>query len=118
MGEQARRPQSLHRGTPQRQVHPAPMNADLGDRVAGGAAARLGVDELAEAVEEAALAILYALARQRLAHAERGQLAHGVRQERDADTELSHLGCALVHAARKAALMERERQGEPTDAAA
>jgi hypothetical protein len=81
-------------------------------------AARLGVDELAEAVEETALAVLDPLTRQRVAEAERRQLAHGVRQEGDADAERLHLGHALVHAAGEAALVERQREGQPSDPAA
>jgi hypothetical protein len=47
-------------------VQAAAVDADLGIVVAGELAARLGVDELAEAVEEAALAVLDALGEQRL----------------------------------------------------
>jgi hypothetical protein len=89
-----------------------------GIRVARGPPARLGVDELAKAVEEAALAVLDPLARQRLAEPERGQLTHGVGQQRDPDSQLLHLGRALVHSAGDAALVQREREGEPADAAA
>jgi hypothetical protein len=39
----------------------------------------------AEAVEEAAITVLDTLARQGIAEPERGQLAHGVRNQRDAD---------------------------------
>ena len=100
------------------QVHPAAMHADLGERIPREPAARLGVDELAEAVEEAALAVLDALARQRLGEAERGHLAHGMGQQGDADAQLLHLGRALVHPAGDPALVQREREGQPADAAA
>src|SRR6185295_9214550 len=111
--EDALRAEPRHRGVPQGQVQPAAMDPHLGDRVARGPAAWLGVDELAEAVEETALAVLYALARQRLAEAERGQLTHAVGQQRDAHAQLFHLRRALVHATGDATLVQGEREREP-----
>ena len=99
-------------------MHPAAVDADLGDRVARGPAARLSVDELAEAVEEAAIEVLDPLGRQCLSEAERGQLAHAVGQQRDPHAQLLHLRRALVHAAGDAALVQGEREREPADAAA
>ncbi len=99
-------------------VQPAAMDADLGKPVAAEFAARLLVDELAEAVEEAAFAVLDTGGEQFLVEAQRGKLAHGVRQQRDADAELLDLGRALVNASLDPALLEIERQRKPADAAA
>ena len=72
ISEDTGRAEPLHRGAPEGQMQPAAVDADLGDRVARGPAARLGVDELAEAIEEAAIAVLDPLGRQCLPEAERG----------------------------------------------
>ena len=72
----------------QDQVQPAAMDADFRIFVAGEFAARLLVDELAEAVEEAAFEVLDAGLEQLVAEAERGEFAHRMRQQRDADAEL------------------------------
>ena len=117
VGEEARGAEPGHRGVPQGEMQPATMEAHLRERIAREPAARLGVDELTEAVEEAALTVLDALSRQHVAEAERRHLAHGVRQESDADAQLLHLGRALVHTARKAALVEGKREGESPDSA-
>ena len=53
-----------------------------------------------------------------LPHGMRELTAHAVGQQGDAHAQLSHLGGALVDAAGDAALMQREREGEPADAAA
>ena len=46
------------------------------------------------------------------------ELAHGVRQEIDADAERMDLGRGLEHAARDAGLVAAQRQRQPADAAA
>jgi hypothetical protein len=53
-----------------------------------------------------------------LAEAERGELAHRVREQRDADSQLTHLRRALVDATGDAVLAQGKREGEPADAAA
>src|SRR4029434_5902394 len=99
-------------GPPQREMRAAAMDAHLGDRVACGPPPRLGIDELAKAVEEAAFAVLDALAGQRLAEAERAQLTHRVREQGDADAQLAHLRRALIHATGDAVLLQGKREGE------
>src|SRR5215510_10819197 len=106
--DEAIRAEPLHGSVPQRQVHATSVNADLGHGIAGAPAPRLCMDELAEAVEETALAVLDALTGQSLAEAERTQLAHGVWEKGDADAQLPHLGRALVYAAGETALLESE----------
>ena len=53
-----------------------------------------------------------------LVEAERGELAHRMRQQRDADAELLDLGRALVDAARDAVPMQVQRQRKAGDSAA
>ena len=50
--------------------------------------------------------------------AERGELAHRMRQQGDADAELLHLGRRFVDVAGDAALVQAEREREAADAAA
>ncbi len=100
------------------QMQPPAMDADLRQLIAGESSALLPVDQLAEAVEEAALAVLDAGFLDLRLQAERRQLAHGMGQERDADAELLHLRRALVDAARDAARVQGEREREPANAAA
>ena len=97
-------PQTLADRRQQRAVQLAAVDADFRDRIARMAAARLAVDELAEAVEEHALEILDSLGFDLGLHAQRRQLAHGVRQERDADADVPDLGRRLVDIAGQAAL--------------
>jgi hypothetical protein len=66
----------------------APVNADFGILIAGELAARLLVDELAEAVEETAFDVLDAGCEQLAVDAERGELAHGMREQGDADAQV------------------------------
>src|SRR5207244_2043381 len=96
----------------------AAMHADFRYRVAGKAAARFAVDQLAEAVEEAALLVLDAERFERLLQAEPRQLTHRVWQQGNADPELLDLGHRLIHPAVEAALPQIEREAEPDDAAA
>ena len=94
------------------------MDRQLRPVVAGEASARLLVDELAMAAVEGELARLDGLRRQRLLQAEFAQLAHGMRQQIDADAERQHVGSGLEHARRDAGLVQAERQRQPADAAA
>jgi hypothetical protein len=50
-------------------------------------AARLAIDELAEAVVEAAFTVLDTGGGERVADAERAEFTHGMRQQRDADAQ-------------------------------
>ena len=118
IGEQSIGAEPLRSRGPQGQVKPPAMDAHLRHRVTAGSPTRLGVNELAEAVEEAAFAVLDALGGQRLAQAERRELAHGVRQQRDAHAELSNDRRALVHVTADSALVQREGQGQPADTTA
>src|SRR5690606_34191381 len=86
--------------------------------IAGEAAAVFLVDQLPEAVEEAAFAIFDAGREQRVADAERGEFAHRMRQQRDADAKRFPLARALVNTAGDAARLEIERQCHPADSAA
>ena len=99
IGDDAIRPDALLHGAIERKMQPAAMDADLRILVAGALAARLPVDELAEAVEEAALGVLDSRREQRVAEAERGQFAHRMRQQRDADAEFFQFRRGLVDAA-------------------
>ena len=76
------------------------------------------IDELAEAVVEAAFAIFDAGLEQFVAEAERAEFAHGMRQQRDADAEFLDLRRTLIDAAGDAALLEVEGKRQSTDAAA
>src|SRR6185312_197401 len=100
------------------QMQPAAMDADLRIVVAGKLPARLLVDELTEAVEEAAFPVLDPGGEQFAGDTERGEFAHRMRQQRDADAELPDFRCALIDAAVDAALLEIERQRKPANAAA
>ena len=94
------------------------MDRKLRPVVAGEAAARLLVDELAVAAVEGELARLDGVRGQRLLQAELAQLAHGMRQQVDADAQRQHVGRGLEHARRDAGLVQAERQRQPADAAA
>ena len=118
IGDDAVLADALLHGLVQHAVQRAAVDADLRILVAGALAARLLVDELAEAVEEAALGVLDAGREQLVAQAERGEFAHAVRQQRDADAELLQLGRRLVDAARDAARMQVERERQPANPAA
>src|SRR2546430_2380293 len=107
----------LHRPI-ERAMQPAAMDADLGKLIAGALAARLLVNQLAETVEETAFGILDARTQQFITQAKRGEFAHRMRQQRDADAELLHLRRRLVNAARDPARVQIEREREPADSAA
>ena len=99
VGDDAIRPEPLLHGAIEREMQRPRWMPTSGILIAGVLAARLLVDELAEAVEEAALGVLDAGAQQLVAEAERGELAHRMRQQRDADAELLHFRRRLVDAA-------------------
>ena len=94
------------------------VDGELRVGVAGGAAERLAVHELAEAVEEARLVREHGDAGQLAFQAEAGQLRGGVRQDVDADAERAEFRRRFQHQAGNAVAVQAERQGEPPDAAA
>ena len=96
----------------------AAMDADFRKLIAGALAPRLLVDELPEAIEEAALGVLDSSAQQLIAEAERREFTHAVRQQRDADAELLEFRRGLVDATCDAALMQIQREREPANPAA
>ena len=97
--------QPLQRGVEQHLVQVGAMDRELRPVVAGIAAARLLVDELAVAAVEGELARLDGRRRQRVLQAKLAELAHAMRQEVDADAQRLDLGRCLEHAARDAGLM-------------
>ena len=86
--------------------------------VAAGEAARLLVDQLAEAVEEGAFGIDDAGRDDLVLQAECGEFAHGVGQHGNADAELLHFRRALVNAAGNAVTVKVKGEGQAGDAAA
>jgi hypothetical protein len=99
-------------------MQPPAMDADLGVGVAGKPAAVLAVDQLAEPVEEAALADGDAGVAEFVLQAERRKFPHRVRQQGDADAELPDLGGALEHAAGQPATVQIQGERQAGDAAA
>src|SRR4029078_12253731 len=93
------------------------MNADFRILIARQLAARFLVNELAEPVVEAALAILDAGLEQFVGQAERGELAHGMWQQRDAYGELPQLGRPFIDAAVNATFLEVECERQSANAA-
>jgi len=94
------------------------VNADLGVRIAREASPRLAIDELAEAVEEAALLVLDSQAFDAGAEAQCRQLAHGVRQNCDADADFLEHGGGFIDAAGHLVPLEVERERKPADSPA
>jgi hypothetical protein len=114
----AGRAEPLAYGAVERHVQLGAVDADFGQRIAREAAALLLVEKLAEAVVEAALLVLDALGDECLVEAERGELAHRMGQEGDADAELLQLRRGFVDAAWQPPLVQVEGEGEPADAGA
>ena len=107
----------LHRGQ-QHALQVAAMDRKLRCFVAGPAPGRLGVDELAEAVEEGGLAGRHGEALERLEDAQRAQLGARMRQDIDADAERQDLGGRLVDAAGDAGAVQEQGQRQAADAGA
>ena len=96
----------------------AAVHCVLRPSVAGEQAARLGVDVVAIAADQCPFAGLDADPVQHLAvDAEVMELANGVGLKVDADAEWLRIGDSLVHHARNADLVKREREGHAADAA-
>ena len=113
------RPDPLHDLIVQQHVEPPAMHRVLRPVVAGEFSARLGIDVVAVEPDQRPFLCGQAdLVEVRLGDAEVVKLAHGVRLQVDADAERAHLAHRFEDGARHADLMQRERGGEPADAAA
>ena len=82
------------------------MDADFRKWIAGKFSSIFPIDQLAEAIEKRALAIFDAGLEQGVAHAKRRELAHRMRQQRDADPELPDFRRTFIDAAGNAALLQ------------
>jgi hypothetical protein len=108
----------LEHGAVQQHLELAAVHCVLRPAVAGEQAARLGVDVVAVAADQRPFAGLDADAVQHLAaDAEVIELANGVGLQVDADAERLRIGDGLVHHARHADLVKRERESHAADAA-
>ncbi len=110
--------QPLQHGFVEHAMQLAPADADLRQLIAGVAAARLAVDELAETVEKNAFKILDAGRLQLGLQAQLSQFAHRVRQQGDAHADLAHLGNGFVEIASQAPSVQGQCQAEAPDAGA
>ena len=106
-----------HRGE-QHALQVAAVDRELRRVVARPAAGRLGIDELAEPVEERRLARDDREPLQVVEHAERAQLGGGMRQDVDADAERQDLAARLVDPTGDARGVQAERQRQAADAGA
>ena len=96
----------------------APVDTDFRICVTGELAAGLLVEQLAETVEEAALPILDARRDDGVLHPQRGELAHRVRQQRDAHPQFPDFGRGFIHMAGNPPPMQIERETQPPYASA
>ncbi len=112
------RAQPLAAGLEQQQLQVSAMDRELRRGIAGVAAERFPVDELAEAVVEHRLPGLDRNARQRALQPELAQFPARVRQDIDACAERRNLGGRFEHSRRDARAMQGERQRESADARA
>ena len=99
-------------------VQLAARDRNLRPAVAGGAAARLGPDQLAVLVVEGELLGEDAGRRELVAEAERGQLADGIGLQIDAVAERAQRRHRVIDAAGDADLMQAQRLRQSGDAAA
>src|SRR4029077_15953236 len=99
-------------------VQPPAMDANFGKRVTGELSTLLAVNQLSETVEETAVLVFDAGLEQFTGKAERGEFAHRMRQQRDADAERLDLRRALVYAAGDSTLLEIKCEREPANATA
>ena len=113
---QALGPDALLEGLVEYGLQIAAVDVEMRPIVAGVAAERLLVNELAEAVVEAGFEGGDRDAREGVLEPEGCELARRMRQEADADPDRPDLRRGLIDAARDAALVERQRQTEPADA--
>ena len=117
-GDDAVPAQAADRRAVEDHVQLAARNAQLGIRIARFPPALFLVKQLTEAVEEAALAHLDRRRNHLAVQSQRRQLAHGMRQERDANAQLLQFGRGLVYPGGNPALVQIERQTQPGNAAA
>lgn len=111
--------QSRAHGIEQQHLQLSAMHRVLRPAVAGGQTARLGIDLVAVATHQRPFARLQADGVEHVvAEAQVVQLAYGVGLQVDADAQRLQLGHGLEDDARHADLMEGERGGHATDAAA
>ena len=99
-------------------VQLAPRNRNLRPAIAGGAAARLGPDQLAVLVVEGELLGEDAGRGELVAETERGQLADGVGLQVDAVAERAQHRHRVIDAAGDADLMQAQRLRQPGNSAA
>ena len=104
--------QAAHRRIKQNTVQLAPVDADLGQGVPGVPPPGLTVDVLPETVEKHALQVFNACRLNLGLQAQRSQLAHGVRQQRDAHTKLPDLWHSFIHVTQQPALLQCQRKAE------
>ena len=100
------------------QQHPlqvAAMNRELRMIVAGGAAERLLIDQLAEAIEEGRIRGRDRNLGQRRFEAECCQLPCGMRQQIDADADRLDFGSGFENAAGNSGLVQRKPERQPAD---
>ena len=110
--------QALARRGVQHAEQRAAVDRQLGPRIAGGQAAGLDPDALAEPVAQHQLAGADGEGLERREQAELGQLSDGVGQEVDADAELGEDRRALQQLdVREAGVVQRHRERQPSDAA-
>src|SRR6266849_3128984 len=102
----------------QHHLQVAAMDRELWMVVAGRAAQRLLVDQLAEAVEEGCILGFDRDPRKRFFQTEPGELLGRVRKQIDADTDRPDVGDGLIDAAGDAGLVQRKPQRQAADARA
>src|SRR4029077_4230561 len=107
--------ETLLYGLIQDDVQPPAMDANFGKRITGELSTLLAVNQLPETVEETAVLVFDAGLEQFIAKAERAELTHRVRQQRDADAQRLDLRRALVYAAGDSTLLEIKCEREPAN---
>ena len=117
-GQDALVADALPRRVEQHRLQIAAVDRELRMRVAGMAAERLGIDQLAEAVEERRLLRRHGDFRERRLEPEPSELRRRVRQEVDADPDGADLRRRLVDEGRDAGAVQRQRERQPADAGA
>ena len=94
----------------------AAVDRELRVLVSGGAAERLLVDQLAEAVEEGGIGGGDRGLGERGFKAERGELSRSMRKQVDADADRPDLRGGFENPARNSFLMQREPERQPANA--
>ena len=99
----------------QHHLQVAAMNRELRVVVAGGAAERLLIDQLPEAIEEGGVLCCDRDPGQRRFKPERGEFLGRMRQQIDADADRTHLGNGFVDAAGNAGLVQAQSERQAAD---